>query len=409
MNLTPAVMTASKTADVPSQRPGTEATLRILHLIPSLRYGGAENQLLQIVRHLSARGHEHSIVTMLEPDLDNAMPLDPARIHVKSLRMRRGTPSLAGFSNFCRLLRSERPQILHTWMYHANLLGLVAGKIAGVPNIVWAIRCSDMDFSKYSLLSRLVFNTGAVLSRWPDVIVFNSRAGIAVHSQHGFANRDIEFIPNGIETRRFRPDADARASVRNELGCGTSDMLVGHFARFDPMKDQATFIRGAALIRRTVPAVRFLMAGTGVTAQNAALVGMLRQANLLDCFSLLGVRSDIPRLMAALDLFCSTSAFGEGFSNVVGEAMASGVPCVVTNVGDSAEIVGDSELVVPPGDPNAFAQACVRILVMPADHRARIGLNSTERIRENFELQIVHAQYEALYQRLGNAPLNGSN
>lgn len=383
--------------------------MRILHLIPSLRHGGAENQLLQMVRHRSARGHEHSIVTMLEPDPDDALPLDTARIHVKTLRMRRGVPSPAGFSDFCRLLRSEKPQILHTWMYHANLLGLVAGKIAGVPNIVWAIRCSDMDFSKYSLLSRLVFNSGAVLSRWPDVIVFNSRAGIAVHSQHGFANRDMEFIPNGIETRRFRPDAEARASVRNELGCGTSDMLVGHFARFDPMKDHETFIRGAGLIRRTVPAVRFLMAGNGVTSKNVVLMDMLRQANLQDCFDLLDVRSDIPRLMAALDLFCSTSSFGEGFSNVVGEAMASGVPCVVTNVGDSAEIVGDTGLVVPPRDSAAFARACVEILMMPADDRARLGLNSTNRIRENFQLQIVHEQYEALYQRLGNATPDGSN
>ena len=186
-------------------------------------------------------------------------------------------------------------------------------------------------------------------------------------------------------------------------------MLVGHFARFDPMKDHETFIRGAAVIRRTVPAVRFLMAGHGVTSKNVVLMDMLRQANLQDCFDLLGVRSDIPRLMAALDLFCSTSSFGEGFSNVVGEAMASGVPCVVTNVGDSAEIVGDTGLVVPPRDSDAFARACVKILIMPADDRARLGLNPSNRIRENFELQIVHEQYDALYQRLGNATLNGSN
>ena len=384
-------------------------TLRILHLIPSLRYGGAENQLLQMVRHRSARGHEHSIVTMLEPDLADALPLDTERIHVTTLGMRRGMPSLAGFSNFCRLLRSEKPQILHTWMYHANLLGLVAGRIAGVPKTVWAIRCSDMDFSKYSLLSRLVFKAGAVLSPWPDVIVFNSRAGIVAHSQRGFANRHMKFIPNGIETRRFRPDADANASVRNELGCGTADMLVGHVARFDPMKDHETFIRGAGLIRQTIPTVRFLMAGNGATSENAALMSMLRKANLLDCFYLLGMRADTPRLMAALDLFCSTSSFGEGFSNVVGEAMASGVPCVVTNVGDSAEIVGDSGLVVPPRDSNAFAQACVKMLTMPADDRSRVGLASTKRIRDNFELQIVHEQYEALYQRLGNATVSGSN
>jgi glycosyltransferase involved in cell wall biosynthesis len=346
---------------------------------------------------------------MLEPDLDDALPLDAERIHVTTLGMRRGMPSLAGVSNLCRLLRSEKPQILHTWMYHANLMGLVAGKIAGVPTIVWAIRCSDMDFSKYSPLSRLVFKTNAVLSRWPDVIVFNSRVGLAVHSQRGFANPDMEFIPNGIETRRFHPDADAKASVRNELRCGTSDMLVGHFARFDPMKDHETFIRGARLIRQNVPTVRFLMAGSGATSTNAALMRMLTQADLRDCFSLLGVRSDIPRLMAALDLFCSTSSFGEGFSNVVGEAMASGVPCVVTNVGDSAEIVGDGGLVVPPGDSDAFARACVKMLLMPAEDRSRIGLNSTKRIRENFERQIVHEQYAALYQRLGTATLNGSN
>ena len=383
--------------------------MRILHLIPSLRYGGAENQLLQMVRYPSAAGLEHSIVTMLEPERDDASPLDTGRIRVNTLRMQRGMPSLAGFSDFCRLLRSEKPAILHTWMYHANVLGLVAGKVVGVPNIVWAIRCSDMDFSKYSLLSRVVFRTGAVLSRWPDVIVFNSRAGIAVHSQHGFANPHIEFIPNGIETSRFRPDADAKASVRHELGCRASDILVGHFARFDPMKDHDTFIRGAGLIRQTVPDVRFIMAGSGATSQNTALMDMLRHANLVDCFYLLGMRADTPRLMAALDLFCSTSAFGEGFSNVVGEAMASGVRCVVTNVGDSAQIVGDTGCVVPPRDPAAFAHACVTLLTMPADERSRMGLDSAQRIREHFELRNVHEQYRSLYRRLAKANLNGSN
>jgi len=313
--------------------------------------------------------------------------------------MTRSFSSGVGLCRLVSLLRRTEPQILHCWMYHASLLGLVAGKLVAVPRLVWGIRCSDLDFRHYRYLTRLVVGLGAPLSRHVDVIVPNSERGKKVHISRGYDGRRMVVIPNGIDPELFRPDEAARASVRRELGLSENVILVGLIARFDAMKDHETFFKAAGLLIRRLPGVHFLLAGAGVSIENAPLARMVCKNGLNGAVHLVGPRDDVPRLTAALDLGTSASV-GEGFCNAIGEAMSCGVPCVATNVGDSAPIVGNLGRVVPPRDAYALADAWASLLGMPEKDRRALGAAARERIASLFDLQQATRKYEELYLRI---------
>jgi len=234
----------------------------------------------------------------------------------------------------------------------------------------------------------------------PDVVVANSEAGRVEHVARAYRTPRWEVIPNGFDLERLGPDPAARVEVRRELGVAADAPLIGHVGRLDPMKDHAGLLRAVALVRADVPAACCVLAGAGVDAASATLGRQVDQLGLRGFARLVGERTDIARLLAALDVLVSSSAYGEGFSNVIGEAMACGVPCVVTDVGDSAAIVGSTGLVVPPGDPASLAAAVRRVLAMTPGERLELGRAARERVRERFSLPAVAGRYEALYREL---------
>jgi len=254
--------------------------------------------------------------------------------------------------------------------------------------------------SCYSRLSAVLLRALARLSGWPDVVVANSKVGKAFHESLGYHPRRWAVIPNGFDVKRYRPDREARVRVRRELGCDPDTPLIGLIARYDPMKDHATFLRAASLLLRRQARARFALAGRGAEAENAVLAKTIKALGLGSAVHLLGERSDIPKIMAALDLLSMSSAFGEGSPNVVGEAMACGVPCVVTDVGDAARIVGETGKVVPPRSPEALADAWLALLALSADERARLGVAARRRIETSFALSEIVVQYEDLSEGL---------
>jgi glycosyltransferase involved in cell wall biosynthesis len=209
-------------------------------------------------------------------------------------------------------------------------------------------------------------------------------------------------IPNGFDIERFRPDATARAWLIEQLGLSHEVALIGFVARFDPMKDHATFFRAASSLAAAEDSVHFVLAGDGMVASNAQ-VSVLMDSGIRDKVHLLGRREDVPRLLAALDVATSTSAYGEGFSNAVGEAMACAVPCVVTDVGDSAWIVGDTGIVVPPGSPERLAEAWQRMLDMGREGRKKLGERARTRVVQRFEIGNVVRRFEDFYLGLQRA------
>jgi glycosyltransferase involved in cell wall biosynthesis len=284
-------------------------------------------------------------------------------------------------------------------MYHADLLGLLTAALVRVPYTVWNLRASDMDMSKYHRLSGWTVRLCACLSGLPQTVIVNSEAGRTFHTQHGYRPRQWALIPNGINTQYFRPDTRARQEVWHELGLAPEALLIGLIARFDPMKDHTTFLRAAGHLARVQARAQFVLAGEHVTVDNPALSALIAHSHLHGRVHLLGPRSDIPRLTAALDI-ASLSSISEGFPNVVGEAMACGVPCVVTDVGDVAQIVGETGIVVPPRNPLALMEGWQKLIGLGPAGRQKMGWMARERIQQYYSLEQIVRQYETFYMSL---------
>lgn len=322
-------------------------------------------------------------------------------IPVHALGMARGgVPNPMTVLRLARLLRQLQPDVVHTWMYHADLLGGLAARLTGCKRVIWCIRHSNLskDVNKRSTL--WVVKACALLSRQvPAQIISCSQRAKEVHAEAGYAADKLHVIPNGFDLGRFVPDAVARASVRAELGLALDTPLVGLIARFDSQKNHFGFIEAAAQVHAQLPDVHFVLAGTDVDGGNAALNAAIAAQGLQARMHLLGRRDDVPRLMAALDVLASSS-HGEAFPNVLGEAMACGVPCVVTDAGDSAEIVGSTGRVVAVADMAALAQQLLEVLRLPATQRAALGKQARARVQAQYEIGHVTGLYQAFYERV---------
>jgi len=319
-------------------------------------------------------------------------------ISVRTLDMRPGgLPSLGRFLRLVRIIREARPAAVQTWLYHADLMGIIAARLANFRPVVWNLRCSNMDLSRYRWSTLAVVKILIWLSSWPDAVMVNSVAGRQWHDNLGYRPRRWELVPNGVDTAIFRPDSAARARWRQRLGVKDDDILIGMVARRDPMKDHEGMLRAAAKAARRQPNLAFVLAGRGISRDDPALA---RFADMVGApVHLIGECDDPARLNAAFDIAVLSSAFGEGFPNVVAEAMAAGVPCIVTDVGDAALIAGDTGCVVPPGSPDALAHAILR-LAHDAPLRTRLGAVARRRVVENFGLEAAVARYEAVWASL---------
>jgi glycosyltransferase involved in cell wall biosynthesis len=290
--------------------------------------------------------------------------------------------------------------VVQTWLYHADLLGLVARWLGQAPRLVWNVRCSE------SIGSTVV---RAVLTRFsatPEAVVINSQAGRAYHERLGYRPKRWEYIPNGFDTSVLRPDEGARKRLRGALGIEPDATVIGISARYHPMKDHATFLAAAARLVATRPQTVFVMVGAGMDERNRELLGTIEGYSLAANVRLLGERTDMPAVYPAFDIGTLSSAFGEGFSNVLAEAMACGVPCVATDSGDAAEIIGPTGQIVPPREPEALAAAWDALVEAGSDGRRRIGAAARDRIVRIYDLSVITARYEALYEELlaGAAP-----
>jgi len=378
--------------------------MRVAHVITGLELGGAEMMLYKLLATLDRTAFEPLVVSLVAPGPMGAR-IAALGIRVETLRMRRGLPSPGGLLRLVRLLRGFRPDLIQTWMYHADLLGALVRPLVGRgprrPSLVWNIRQSDLDPRQSRRATRLVARFNGLLSHLaPERIICCSQRAREVHRALGYRASSLIVIPNGFDLERFRPDPAARTGLRSDLGIPAAAPLLGLVARLDPQKDVPTFLRMAALVRSARPECRFLLCGQGMDGGNRELGDWIAAAGLGGALSLLGPRSDTPRVFAALDLLVSSSAYGEGFPNVLGEAMACGVPCAVTDVGDSRLIVGDTGVSVAPRDPAALAGAILRLLDEGRQSLVRRGAAARARIAADYALASIAARYADLYQSL---------
>ena len=379
----------------PNPTQPTIEPVRVMHLITGLSTGGAETMLAKLVTRMDRQRFPTVVVSMTGAGTIGS-EIMAAGIDVRDLEMRRGVPNPMALVRLLRLLRRERPHVFMTWLYHADLLGMIAAAFGAPGRLIWNLRCSTIEPEYYRGLSGLILRTLARRSRAPVAVVVNSQAGRDAHAAMGYAPRQWHLIPNGFDLSRFRPDADARISVRDELSLPPDVPLVGFVARYEPVKDHASFLRAAARARESREDLHFVLVGSGVDTANRNLNLLARDLGLTGNLHMLGRRSDVPRLTAAFDIACSTS-LGEGFPNILGEAMACGVPPVVTDVGDCAAIVGEAGKIVPPSDPAAMAAAWLEILALAPEQRQALGEAARHRIEANFDVDSIVARYQNLF------------
>jgi glycosyltransferase involved in cell wall biosynthesis len=378
--------------------------MRVMHVITGLSTGGAETMLLKLLSAASQR-MEHVVVSL--GDEGTIGPRIAALgVPVHCLGLKRNAPNPFRALSILPLAQRIAPQLIQGWMYHGNLMASLAAvalrktaprNVLGQKPVLWNIRQTVYDLRRERWLTAKLIRQGARLSSGPAAIIYNSQTSASQHEELGYRAEKRVIIPNGFDCQVLRPDEAARKAVRAELGITDDTVLVGLVARYHPMKDHVGFLKAAALVVQSHPQTRFVLVGAGVSSTQPELAEGIQQNELGDRVILLRERSDIPRLNNAFDIGCSASAWGEGFSNSIGEAMACGVPCAVTNVGDSAYIVADTGFVAPPRAPEALAEAIGRLIEIGQPGRQQIGAKARKRIETEFSLSAIVEKYENLY------------
>lgn len=370
--------------------------MKILFLIRALNVGGAERQLVVLAQGLRNRGHEVA-VAVFYPGGALEKELKDAGVPIFSLA-KGGRWDVAGFLlRLIHTVRQYQPDVLHS--YISNLVTVVVQPFLSSTKVVWGVRSSYMDFSRYDWLFRVSYGLACRLSHSADLIIANSHAGRCGHVADGYPADKMVVIPNGIDVERFRPNPEARARIRAEWGVSAEDELIGIVGRLDPMKDLETFLAAAAELVATRRAVRFVCVGDGRTEYRAALQERARTLGLADLVCWTGTRTDVADVYSALDLLVNCS-YGEGFSNVIGEAMACGIPCVATDVGDSGAVLGSLGELVEPKNPGALTLGIKRLL-----ERRLAPTQIRQRIVEHFSLEtLVLSTERTLLALCGTSP-----
>jgi len=374
--------------------------IKVMHIITTLGPAGAETMLCRIASGMDGTRFENEIVS-LTGILDLAERMQAIGMRVRTLGMKTSVPNPLLVMRLARWIRESKPDVIHTWMYHANLIGALAARLAGDVPVVWGIHHSGLDPRVDKRRTMLVNRACAFLSRkLPARIVYCSEASRRIHERLGYAPEKLELVPNGVDLEQFRPDPIARLSVREELDIPADALLIGMAARFHPQKDHRNFVRAATRLHKQMPEIHFLLCGLDITRQNSQLAGWVQAAGLGDCCHLLGVRRDVSRLFAAMDIATTSSVSGEAFPVVVAEAMASRTPCVVTDVGDSAMIVDQTGIVVAPGDPDALAEAWRKLIEAGPEVRHHLGMAARRRVQQHFALPVIVDRHQAIYAQL---------
>ena len=355
--------------------------------------GGAEKQLSMLAKALSIKGYEVSILCFY-PDADSEAEFSDTPIKLLSLEKQDRWDMVGFFWRLFQQLKSIQADVLHSYLPDSNILTIFLKPLFPTTKMVWGIRHSNWGDSQLNIergnkLSKWVDSTIYVeqkLARFADLIIANSYAGQKYHLSKGFPEESLIVIPNGIDVDHFQPDPEAGAITRQEWGVSGDRILIGLVGRLHPMKDHSTFLKAAALILQERQNVHFVCVG-GEQQQDYAiqLYKLANQLGIADQVIWAGARVDMLEVYNALDILVSASAFGEGFSNAISEAMACGKPCVVTDVGDSGSIVGNQGIVIPPGDPQALKTAVMQLITELTTENYAQG-KIRQRIVENFSV-----------------------
>lgn len=372
--------------------------MKLLHVITSLSSGGAERSLYNILANGMEKHCETTVLSL--QDAGNYGPkIKLLGIPVYTLNMGRALPTPYAICRLRQLIKNLRPDIIQGWMYHGNLAAWLAVRFAAKkPALAWNIRHSLYDLESEKLMTRQVIRANRWLAKSVDALLYNSHLSRQQHKAFGFPDTRGQVIPNGFALDEWRPNRIDKMIKRRELSIPHNALVIGHVARYHPIKDHVRFVRAAVRVAKLRSDVHVILVGRDVNQDNKALYSLIPN-DIKSRFHMFGEREDICQLMRAMDVFCQSS-WSEAFPNVLGEAMASGVPCVATDVGDSALIVGDTGIIVPPKDENLLSEALMSLLEKTLLGQEGMAQAARHRIEVNFSLDAVVNQYSHLYKNL---------
>lgn len=369
------------------------------HVITSLSDGGAEAVLYRLCNH--DKENQHIVISLMDKGKYGSL-LEDMGVQVYCLDMPAGKIRFAALIKLYKLIRQLKPDVVQTWMYHADLIGGVIARLAGVKNIVWGVHHTTLVKGESKRSTILIAKINALISSFiPRKIIYCAEKSRQVQESIGFSPKIGHVVPNGYNIDDFKPDLDAGMAFRQEVGLADEKFLIGHVGRYDPQKDHQTLLLSVCelLNRNTDFEFEVVLVGTNLDEGNLVLSNVINENNL-SCVRMLGRRSDMPSVMSGFDVFVLSSAFGEAFPNVLNEAMACGTPCITTNVGDAAVIVGDTGWVVPPKDPQALAKAMLEAMEEqqnnPQAWQARKQA-CRERIVDNFSIKKMVEAYHQVW------------
>lgn len=370
---------------------------RMVHVITGLGACGAETVMYRLLSRHDRRRFRPTVISLMPcAGLPLEQKIAALGVEVHSLGVRPGRPTPAALLRLLRKLRALQPDLVCGWEVHGNVAVACASYFHPGTPTVWNICNSLGDLSTEKPVTRALIRGLARVSHRPRRIIYNSLVSARQHEAIGYRASRTVYIPNGFDGDVFRPDPAARTDVRRELALDPDTPLVGLIARCHPVKDHPTFLRAVRRVAELHPQAHFLLAGGGVVRSNPALLSLVRDLGLENRVSLLGERQDIPRLLAALDVAC-LSSLAESSPVVIGEALACGVPCVVTDVGDLAAVVGEFGRLVPRRNPEAFAAAVDELLRMPAAGRQDLGARARRQVRECHDLDRIAAAFDDVH------------
>lgn len=371
--------------------------IRIVHVIDSLATGGTELFLERLLESLDAGEFEHRVVALSgSGPAGERMRRRGTRVETLGVRGRAG--AVRGLFRLRRLLREARPDLVQGWLYHGNLAAGLAVRFGGARcPLLWNVRHSLDQWTDEKLRLRTEIRFSGWLAGTPQRIVFNSARAARQHEKWGYPRTKACVIPNGFDVGKFSPNVASRMATRAQLRMGSDALVMGTIGRYHPLKDHANFLRAARRVADAQPDARFVLAGRQLTPENRTLMNLIQELQLQERTVLLGERADVPDLLNAMDIYVSSSS-SEAFPNAVGEAMSCGVACVVTDAGDSAELVADTGVVVPVKSPERLAEGVLQLIRTGTARRRELGAAARKRIRANYSNEKIAQQYADLYR-----------
>jgi glycosyltransferase involved in cell wall biosynthesis len=372
--------------------------VRVLFLIPSLVANGAERQLYELVKRMDRARFEVHLVVFYDPSSGDNLWSEAARLpdlHLHSLHKRRGALGyLTALPRLLGLILAVEPDVLHGYMADGNLPLLILGRLLR-KRVVWGIRRTNKDLAKVDRLGLRLLRLSVRLSPYVDLIIFNSAAGYLNHKAMGMKAARMEVVVNGFDVAAFSPDPALVAAQRDAWAIPAGVPLIGIVGRLHPVKDHPTFLRAAARLAGTCPSAWFVCVGDGPEPYRAALEEMAAGLGIGARVRFPGASQGMPAVYNALSCLVLSST-DEGFPNVLGEAMACGVPCVTTRVGDAEALAGPWATLVEPGQDAAIADALAALLAEPALARAARAVAARAHICSTFSLDALARHTERL-------------